>query len=88
MNSLATRRAGILLHLTSLPGAGMCGTLGPEAYRFVDFLAAAGQSVWQFLPVGPTHDDGSPYQCLSLHAGNPLYISAEQLASAGWLELS
>ena len=86
MNSLATRRAGILLHLTSLPGAGMCGTLGPEAYRFVDFLAAAGQSVWQFLPVGPTHDDGSPYQCLSLHAGNPLYISAEQLASAGWLE--
>ena len=88
MNPLATRRAGILLHLTSLPGGGACGTLGPEAYRFVDFLVAAGQSVWQFLPVGPTHDDGSPYQCLSLHAGNPLYISAEFLVSAGWLEAS
>ena len=88
MNPLATRRAGILLRLTSLPGGGACGTLGPEAYRFVDFLAAAGQSVWQFLPVGPTHDDGSPYQCLSLHAGNPSYISAELLVSAGWLEAS
>jgi len=88
MNPLATRRAGILLHLTSLPGGGACGTLGPEAYRFVDFLVAAGQSVWQFLPVGPTHDDGSPYQCLSLHAGNPSYISAELLVSAGWLEAS
>ena len=88
MNPLATRRAGILLHLTSLPGGGVSGTLGPEAYRFVDFLVAAGQSVWQFLPVGPTHDDGSPYQCLSLHAGNPLFISAEFLVSAGWLEAS
>jgi len=88
MNPLVTRRAGILLHLTSLPGGGACGTLGPEAYRFVDFLVAAGQSVWQFLPVGPTHDDGSPYQCLSLHAGNPSYISAELLVSAGWLEAS
>ena len=88
INPLAVRRAGILLHLTSLPGGGVCGTLGPEAYRFVDFLAAAGQSVWQFLPVGPTHDDGSPYQCLSLHAGNPAYISAELLVSAGWLEAS
>jgi 4-alpha-glucanotransferase len=88
MNPLATRRAGILLHLTSLPGGGVCGTLGPEAYRFVEFLVAAGQSVWQFLPIGPTHDDGSPYQCLSLHAGNPSYISAELLVSAGWLEAS
>jgi 4-alpha-glucanotransferase len=88
MNPLAARRAGILLHLTSLPGGGVCGTLGPEAYRFVDFLVAAGQSVWQFLPIGPTHDDGSPYQCLSLHAGNPLYISAELLVSSGWLEAS
>jgi 4-alpha-glucanotransferase len=87
-NPLAARRAGILLHLTSLPGGGACGTLGPEAYRFVDFLVAAGQSIWQFLPVGPTHDDGSPYQCLSLHAGNPLYISAELLVSSGWLEAS
>jgi 4-alpha-glucanotransferase len=88
INPLAARRAGILLHLTSLPGGGECGTLGPEAYRFVDFLVAAGQSVWQFLPVGPTHDDGSPYQCLSLHAGNSAYISIEFLVSTGWLEAS
>lgn len=88
MNPLAVRRAGILLHLSSLPGGGVCGTLGPEAYRFVDFLAAAGQSVWQFLPIGPTHDDRSPYQCLSLHAGNPNFISAELLVSSGWLEAS
>lgn len=60
--------------------------MGPEAYRFVDLLVAAGQTVWQFLPIGPTHDDGSPYQCLSLHAGNPLYISAELLAAAGWVD--
>ena len=86
MNPLAVRRAGILLHLTSLPGSGPCGNLGEEVYRFVDFLAAAGQSMWQFLPVGPTHDDGSPYQSLSLHAGNPLYISAEPLIAAGWLD--
>jgi 4-alpha-glucanotransferase len=86
MNPLTTRRAGILLHLTSLPGGGVCGTLGAEAYRFVDFLVAAGQTVWQFLPIGPTHDDGSPYQCLSLHAGNPLCISAEPLIGAGWLQ--
>jgi 4-alpha-glucanotransferase len=86
MNPLAARRAGILLHITSLPGTGPGGNLGSEAYRFVDFLAAAGLSVWQFLPVGPTHDDGSPYQSLSLHAGNPLYISTEPLAAAGWLD--
>ncbi len=82
----ATRRAGILLHITSLPGAGECGTLGPDAYRFVDFLVASGHSVWQMLPIGPTHDDGSPYQCLSLHAGNPLFISAELLRRDGWLK--
>jgi 4-alpha-glucanotransferase len=59
------RRAGVLLHPTSLPGAGGNGTLGREALRFVDFLAAAGVSVWQVLPLGPTHADRSPYQCLS-----------------------
>ncbi len=85
-NPLAQRRAGILLHITSLPGGGACGTLGAEAYRFVDFLAAAGHSVWQTLPVGPTHDDGSPYQCLSLHAGNAEFISVEALVEAGWLD--
>ncbi len=62
------------------------GTLGPEAHRFLDLLAEAGQSVWQMLPVGPTHADGSPYQCLSAHAGNPAFIDPRPLAEAGWLE--
>lgn len=86
INPLAQRRSGILLHITSLPGQGSGGRLGPDAHRFVDFLADAGQSVWQMLPVGPTHDDGSPYQSLSVHAGNPAIISVESLVSAGWLE--
>ncbi len=82
------RRAGILLHITSLPGGIGNGDLGPEAYRFVEFLAASAVSVWQVLPLGPTHDDGSPYQCLSVHAGNPLLISLEWLQDKGWLESS
>lgn len=56
-----------------------------EAYRFIEFLAAAGQTVWQILPLGPTHADGSPYQCLSTHAGNPLLISLDWLIDRGWL---
>ncbi len=80
------RRSGILAHLTSLPGAGTCGTLGPDAYRFVDFLAAAGVSVWQLLPIGPTHADGSPYNALSLHAGHAHMISVRRLAEEGLIE--
>lgn len=79
------RRAGILLHPTSLPATPGNGDLGPEAYRFVEFLAASGISVWQTLPLGPTHEDGSPYQCLSVHAGNPLLISLDWLQERGWL---
>ena len=82
---LAQRRAGILLHITSLPGPGDRGGLGGDARGFVDFLAAAGLSVWQTLPVGPTHNDGSPYQSLSLHAGDPTLISVEELIDTGWL---
>jgi 4-alpha-glucanotransferase len=59
------RSSGILLHPTSLPG----GRLGPEAYRFVDWLAAAGQSWWQVLPLGPPDETGSPYQASSAFAG-------------------
>lgn len=80
------RRAGILLHPTSLPGHSENGELGAEAYRFIDFLAQSGLSVWQTLPLGPTHGDRSPYQCLSVHAGNPLLISCDTLASKGWLD--
>jgi 4-alpha-glucanotransferase len=82
---LDRRRAGILLHPTSLPGEAENGTLGMHALRFVDFLAASGFSVWQMLPLGPTHADRSPYQCLSVHAGNPRLISFAQLEAWGWL---
>lgn len=82
---LDRRRAGILLHITSLPGGLGNGDLGQDAYRFVDFLAECGVSVWQTLPINPTHADGSPYQCLSAHAGNPLLINLEWLSEHGWL---
>jgi 4-alpha-glucanotransferase len=82
---LDKRRAGILLHPTSLPGSSDHGDLGHQAYRFIEFLSAAGISMWQMLPLGPTHEDGSPYQCLSVHAGNPLLISLDWLVDRGWL---
>ena len=83
---LDNRRAGVLLHITSLPGRGECGDLGREAYNFVNFLHDSGISVWQTLPLGMPHGDGSPYQCLSAHAGNPALISIEWLVEKGWLQ--
>ena len=65
------RRAGILLHPTSLPETPSNGDLGQPAYRFVDFLADCQISIWQMLPLGPPHEDLSPYQCQSVHAANP-----------------
>jgi 4-alpha-glucanotransferase len=85
-NPLKERRAGVLLHPTSLPGKNRQGVLGPDARRFIDFLAEAGFSVWQMLPLGPPHGDRSPYQCLSVHAGNIQLISLEDLVSDGWLD--
>jgi 4-alpha-glucanotransferase len=82
---LHQRRAGVILHPTSLPGKYAQGDLGPEAYHFVDFLQAAGLTVWQMLPVGPTHEDGSPYMGLSVDAGNPQLISLDLLTEWGWL---
>jgi len=79
------RRSGILLHPTSLPGRFGIGDLGQEAYRFVDFLAAAGQSYWQTLPLSPTGYGDSPYQGLSAFAGNPLLISLDKLVGVGHL---
>jgi len=93
---LAARRAGVLLHVTSLPG----GRLGPEAYAFVDHLAAAGVTVWQVLPLVPPDEEGSPYRALSAMAGHPgLLDPAEPLPAptepaygawcereAGWLD--
>ena len=68
------RSAGILLHPTSLPGANGVGELGPEAFRFLDFLTDAGLKIWQMLPLGPTGYGDSPYQSFSAFAGNPLLI--------------
>ena len=73
----ARRRAGVLLHPTSLPGPGANGTIGPEARRFVDFMRDAGFTVWQTLPIGPTDRFGSPYSLRSEHAGNLDLIDAE-----------
>lgn len=83
---LDRRRAGVLLHITSLPGGLHNGGLGQDAYRFVDFLLDCGVTVWQTLPVNPTHGDGSPYQCLSAFAGNPLMIDLGWLADRQWLD--
>ena len=77
------RKAGILLHPTSLPGPHGIGELGSEAYRFVDLLARAGQSLWQVLPLGPTGYGDSPYASFSTFAGNPLLISLDTLAAGG-----
>ncbi len=87
-NILNKRRAGILLHITSLPGTGRHGDLGLEAYNFVKFLSDTGVSIWQVLPLGMTHADGSPYQCLSAHAGNPSLINIDWLVNLGWLDRS
>jgi 4-alpha-glucanotransferase len=77
------RKSGILLHPTSLPGAGGIGSLGVEARRFVDFLAFSGQSLWQVLPLGPTASGNSPYSCYSAFAGNPLLLDLETIADEG-----
>ncbi len=69
------RSAGIILHPSSLPGPDGIGDLGPEAYRWVDFLAEAGCKLWQVLPLGPTGYGDSPYQCFSAFAGNPYLVS-------------
>jgi 4-alpha-glucanotransferase len=81
-----SRSSGILLHPTSLPGRFGVGDLGPEAYRFADFLTAAGQSLWQVLPLGPTGYGDSPYACFSAFAGNTLLISPERLADDHLIE--
>jgi 4-alpha-glucanotransferase len=80
------RSSGILLHITSLPGKYGIGTLGREAYNFVDFLVISGQKMWQILPLGHTGYGDSPYQCYSAFAGNPLLINLERLIDDGLLD--
>jgi 4-alpha-glucanotransferase len=77
------RLSGILLHPTSLPGRFGIGDLGSEAYRFADWLVAAGQKLWQTLALGPTGYADSPYASFSAFAGNPMLISPDQLAAEG-----
>jgi 4-alpha-glucanotransferase len=79
------RSSGILLHPTSLPSRYGIGDFGPDACEFVDFLQASHQRVWHILPLGPTGDWNSPYECRSSFAGNPLLISPELLAERGYV---
>jgi 4-alpha-glucanotransferase len=82
------RSAGILLHPISLPSRGGIGDLGPAAYEFLDFLAAARQGLWQVLPLNPPANGNSPYSSTSAFAGNPQLVSLERLAERGWLASS
>ncbi len=82
---LDRRSAGVLLHPTSLPGPSAGGVIGEETRRFVDFLAAAGFTVWQTLPLGPTDASRSPYQMKSAHAANAPLIDPAELVARGWL---
>ncbi|MBQ8816134.1 MAG: 4-alpha-glucanotransferase [Lachnospiraceae bacterium] len=79
------RRSGILMPVSSLPGPYGIGTFSKEAYDFVDFLKAAGQTLWQILPLGPTGYGDSPYQAFSTFAGNPYFIDLEALIEEGLL---
>ena len=85
MRILNQRTAGVLLHITSLPGPHGIGDFGPEAFHFVDWLAAAGQRIWQVLPMTPIGPGDSPYQSVSAFAGSPLMVALEPLVARGWL---
>jgi 4-alpha-glucanotransferase len=83
---LQQRSSGILLHITSLPGPHGIGDFGPDAFRFVDWLASAGQRIWQLLPMSPPGPGDSPYQSVSAFAGSPWMVAMEPLVARGWLE--
>lgn len=83
--NLSQRTAGILLHITSLPGPHGMGDFGPAAFHFVDWLASAAQRVWQLLPNNPVGPCNSPYQSVSAFAGSPLMVALEPLVERGWL---
>ena len=83
---MTQRTSGILLHPTSLPGKYGIGSLGDEARKFVDWMAATGQKIWQILPLGPTDFSHSPYQCYSAFAGNADLINLDELVELGFLQ--
>ncbi len=76
------RSSGILLHISSLPGDDGIGSMGKDAFQFIDFLAQTKQKIWQILPLGPVGYGNSPYQCYSAFAGNPMFIDIQQLVSS------
>ena len=76
---LYMRTSGILMHISSLPSEYGIGTMGKEAYKFIDFLHRSKQSLWQILPVCPTSYGDSPYQSFSTYAGNPYFIDFDML---------
>ena len=80
------RESGILMHITSLPGPYGIGTMGESAYKYVDFLEAAGQVYWQILPLTPTGYGDSPYQSFSACAGNHYLIDLDTLVEEGLLK--
>ncbi|HNU76808.1 MAG: 4-alpha-glucanotransferase [Bacteroidota bacterium] len=80
------RNSGILLHITSLPGREGIGTMGKNAFAWIDFLRETSQQLWQILPLGPVAYGNCPYQCYSAFAGNPLLIDLHQLGEEGVLE--
>lgn len=80
------RASGILMHISSLPSPYGIGTMGKEAYKFVDFLAESKQRYWQILPICPTSYGDSPYQSFSTHAGNPYFIDLDMLVKDGLLK--
>ena len=80
------RQSGILMHITSLPGPYGIGTMGKQAFRFVDFLEKSGQSCWQILPLTPTGYGDSPYQSCSTYAGNHYLIDLDLLVDEGLLK--
>lgn len=80
------RKSGILMHISSLPSDYGIGTMGKEAYKFVDFLEKSKQSYWQILPLCPTSYGDSPYQSFSTHAGNPYFIDLDLLCKDGLLQ--
>jgi 4-alpha-glucanotransferase len=81
-----TRSSGVMLHVTSLPGPHGIGDFGPDAWRFVDWLASAKQRLWQWLPTTPVGPGDSPYQSPSAFAGSPLAVALEPLVERGWLD--
>jgi 4-alpha-glucanotransferase len=85
---LQTRRAGVLLHITSLPSPFGAGDVGPSAYAFADWLATAGVSVWQMLPIGPVGYGDSPYSSPSSFAIEPTFLALEPLVEEGLLTKS